>query len=269
MSAAVTLMGVKLAALSEAQVVEQAASGLEEGRGGWICPVNLDVLHQLVGSAELRQLVGSADLLIADGMPLLWAARLQDTPLPERVAGSSLVVSLSGELARRGRSVYLLGGNEGTAASAGRWLQGVHGDLTVAGSCCPPFGFDRSPEQRARVIEEAVAAEPALVFVGLGFPKQERLIAELRQRLPATWFLSCGGTFSMLAGEAPRAHPLVQRLGLEWVHRLALEPRRLARRYLVEGIPFAARLGAASLLQRLRAGRSGGLAIQEQHSENR
>jgi len=189
------------------------------------------------------------------------------------VAGSSLVVSLSGELACRGRSIYLLGGNEGTAASAGRWLQEVHGELAVAGSCCPPFGFDRSPDQRAQVIEEAVAADPAMVFVGLGFPKQERLIAELRQRLPATWFLSCGGTFSMLAGEAPRAHPLVQRLGLEWVHRLALEPRRLARRYLLEGIPFAARLGAASLRQRLRGrprgGSSAALGTQEQHPENR
>lgn len=268
MTGSVTVMGLELAALDEAEAAGHAVAALEEHRGGWICPVNLDVLRQVVDDPGLRELVGRADLLVADGMPLLWASRLQRTPLPGRVAGSSLVVTLSRELSRRGGSVYLLGGNEGTADAAGRWLRGVNPGLRVAGSCCPPFGFERSLEQRSRVIGEVVSADPAVVFVGLGFPKQERLIVELRERLPRAWFVSCGGTFSMLAGEAPRAHPLVQRLGLEWVHRLALEPRRLARRYLVQGLPFAARLGAASARQRLfgrsRAHRSNALQAQEQ-----
>ncbi len=251
----VSLMGLELAALDEAAAAGETMAALEEGRGGWVCPVNLDVLRQVVESAELRELVDGADLRLADGMPLLWASRLQRTPLPERVAGSSLVVSLSGELAHRGRSVYLLGGNEGSAAAAAGYLQGVHGDLRVVGWSCPPFGFDRSPEQLAAAIEEVVAAAPDVVFVGLGFPKQERLIVELRRHLSRAWFVSCGGTLDMLAGEVPRAHPLVQRLGLEWIHRLLLEPRRLARRYLVEGLPFAARLAAASVRKRLRSTR--------------
>lgn len=248
----VELMGLQLAALSEAEAAAHVLAALDEGRGGWICPVNLDVLRQVVNSAELRELVASADLSVADGMPLLWASRLQRTPLPERIAGSSLVVSLSGELADRDRSVYLLGGgNEGTSALAAERLRELSPGLRVAGTCCPPFGFERSPQDQRQVMSEAISAEPDVVFVGLGFPKQDRLIAELREQLPRAWFVSCGATFSFLAGEVRRAPPLLQRLGLEWVHRLAQEPTRLARRYLIEGLPFAARLAASSGRRRL------------------
>ncbi len=248
----VELMGLGLAALSEAQAVARVLAALDARHGGWICPVNLDVLRQVVDSRELRELVASADLPVADGMPLLWASRLQRTPLPERIAGSSLVVSLSAALAGRGRSVFLLGGgNEGTSAAAAERLRQASPGLRVAGTCCPPFGFERSPQEKRRVTDEVVAAAPDVVFVGLGFPKQDRLIAELRGELPSAWFVSCGGTFSFLAGEVRRAPPLLQKLGLEWVHRLAQEPTRLARRYLVEGLPFAARLAAFSGRRRL------------------
>lgn len=248
----VELMGLELAAVSEAETVAHVLASLEQGRGGWICPVNLDVLRQAADSGELRELVAGAELAVADGMPLLWASRLQRTPLPERIAGSSLVVSLSAALAGRGRSVYLLGGgNEGTSATAAERLRDASPGLRVAGTCCPPFGFERSPQPKRQVIDQVIAAEPDVVFVGLGFPKQDRLIAELRGDLPGAWFVSCGGTFSFLAGEVRRAPPLLQRLGLEWVHRLAQEPSRLARRYLVEGLPFAARLAAFSGRRRL------------------
>jgi N-acetylglucosaminyldiphosphoundecaprenol N-acetyl-beta-D-mannosaminyltransferase len=254
----VDLMGLELAPLSEAETVEHVLTALDERRGGWICPVNLDVLRQVVDSGELRELVAVADLAVADGMPLLWASRLQRTPLPERIAGSSLVVSLSRELAGRARSVYLLGGgNEGTSALAAERLRDAYPGLRVAGTCCPPFGFERSPEEKQQVMSEVAAAEPDAVFVGLGFPKQDRLIAELRGELPHAWFVSCGGTFSFLAGEVRRAPPLLQRLGLEWVHRLAQEPTRLARRYLVEGLPFAARLAAFSGRRRLARSSTG------------
>jgi N-acetylglucosaminyldiphosphoundecaprenol N-acetyl-beta-D-mannosaminyltransferase len=248
----VELMGLELAGLSEAETVAHVLAALDEQRGGWVCPVNLDVLRQVVASAGLRELVASAELAVADGMPLLWASRLQGTPLPERIAGSSLVVSLSAGLAPRGRSVYLLGGgNPGTSAAAAERLRELSPGLRVAGTCCPPFGFEHSAGEHARVVSEVIAAAPDVVFAGLGFPKQDRLVSELREELPRAWFVSCGGTFGFLAGEQRRAPLLLQRLGLEWVHRLAQEPSRLARRYLVEGLPFAARLAAFSGRRRL------------------
>ena len=99
-------------------------------------------------------------------------------------------------------------------------------------------------------------AEPDLVFVGLGFPKQERLIQELRPVAPSAWFIGVGISFSYVAGDVRRAPEAIQRLGLEWVHRLAQEPRRLFGRYLLRDVPFALRMFRASLLTRFRA-RSG------------
>ena len=89
------------------------------------------------------------------------------------------------------------------------------------------------------------------MYVALGFPKQEHLIASLRDEFPQTWFLGVGFSFSFVAGETRRAPPWVSRLGLEWMHRLAQDPRRLAGRYLLHGLPFAARLFAAAIASRL------------------
>jgi len=246
----VRLMGLEVAKLTATEAIAVVLQALDSRRGGWICPVNLDVLRQVVESNELRALVNRADLVVADGMPLVWAAHIQGTPLPERIAGSSLISTLSGELAQHGRSVYLLGGNRGTAQAAGEQMQDSLPGLRLAGWGCPPFGFDESAQQLARIMHDVKSAEPDVVFVGLGFPKQDRLIVQLRELLPRTWFLSCGISFSFLIGEVRRAPPIVQMLGLEWSHRLAQEPTRLAKRYLMLGVPFAARLAASSMRQR-------------------
>jgi N-acetylglucosaminyldiphosphoundecaprenol N-acetyl-beta-D-mannosaminyltransferase len=103
-----------------------------------------------------------------------------------------------------------------------------------------------------KVREALLASRPDVVYVGLGFPKQERLIADLRNGLPYTWFVSCGISFSFVAGEITRAPAVMQRLGLEWLHRMTQEPRRLYRRYLLQGIPFMLQLMSSALVFRLR-----------------
>jgi N-acetylglucosaminyldiphosphoundecaprenol N-acetyl-beta-D-mannosaminyltransferase len=247
----IDLMGIRFAKLTETETSESVCDALEDGRGGWICPVNLDVLRQVTNSKELKGLVGSADVVVADGVPLLWASRLRGTPLPGRVAGSSLILSLSAELGHSGYSVYLLGGNHGTAEAAGAQLQQALPGFSLAGWHCPPFGFERSPDGVERILKLLTEAKPDVVFVGLGFPKQDRLIADLMPTLPSTWFVSCGISFSFLAGDVRRAPKVIQVIGLEWVYRLVQEPRRLARRYLIDGPPFAIRLLVWSLSQRL------------------
>lgn len=233
-------------------MVDEVSSELAAARGGWLCPVNLDVLRQIHASDEIRTLVSHADLMVADGMPLLWASRLAGKPLPERVAGSTLVTTLCAEAARSSAGVYLLGGNPGTADAAGaRLVQQLPG-LRIVGTHCPPFGFENDDAAMAAMVAAMVEAAPSVVFVGLGFPKQDRLIQELRTHLPAAWFVSCGISFSFVSGEIGRAPRWVQKLGFEWVHRMAQEPQRLFRRYVVDGIPFLAVLGRASLAQRRR-----------------
>jgi N-acetylglucosaminyldiphosphoundecaprenol N-acetyl-beta-D-mannosaminyltransferase len=245
-------MGLAFDPLTERETVEAVLDAAAAGRGGWICPTNTDVLRQYVASGEVRDLIERADLVVADGMPLVWASRIAARPLPERVAGSSLIWSLPARAAERGLSLYLLGGNPGAADAAAATLTDRYPDLRMAGTACPPFGFERDEEQLAEIGRNLVAARPDVVFVGLGFPKQERLIQRLRTALPGAYYVSCGISFSFVSGEVARAPTWAQRAGLEWLHRLVQEPRRLVRRYIVDGLPFVARLLASAVLTRLR-----------------
>lgn len=238
-------------ALTERQAVEAVRAAWALGRGGSIFTVNVDILRAVSRQPELAALLSGGTLVVADGMPLLWAARASGNALPERVTGASLIFSLSEAAAAEGRSVYLLGGAEGVPDRAAAALRSRWADLRVAGSDSPPFGFDQTPAGVTRTITTVAAASPDLVFVGLGFPRQERLIGQLRRVLPHTWFLACGGGIPMAAGVVQRASPAMQGAGLEWAHRLALEPRRLAGRYLRDDLPFAVALLAGSTIHGL------------------
>lgn len=259
--AIVPLLGLCVSAVSERETIEYVLDGVAQGRGGWVCPANLDVLRQWRDSSEVRDLLTEADLIVADGMPLVWAGELQGSPLPERVAGSALVVSLSTAAAEAGASIFLLGGNPGTADLAVARLSENSPGIRFAGTLCPPFGFEKDPEWLAAIETTLRESDPDIVYVGLGFPKQERLIVALRERMPSAWFVSCGVSFSFVAGEIQRAPVLMQRLGLEWLHRMAQEPARLYRRYLLEGIPFLVELMWSALAFRFgRATSRGGLS---------
>jgi N-acetylglucosaminyldiphosphoundecaprenol N-acetyl-beta-D-mannosaminyltransferase len=189
-------------------------------------------------------------------MPLIWAGGIQGSPLPERVAGSTLVRTLTSAAAAANASIFLLGGNPGAADAAVAALSAECPGVRVAGTLCPPFGFEDDPLWMKRIERSLKEAAPDIVFVGLGCPKQERLIVSLRERMPGTWFLPCGISFSFLSGEVRRAPAIVQRLGFEWLHRLVQEPKRLLRRYLVHGIPFLVRLLCSAALARARSPRS-------------
>lgn len=241
---------IRLDALTQGQVVDAVRKAWATGDGGSIIPVNVDVARAATRDAALAQLIARGSLVIADGMPLVWAARIQGDALPERIAGASLIFPLTAAAAADGKSVYLLGGADGIPETAAEALAGRFAGLRIAGTQSPPFGFDRTAEGTRTVVSAVAAAAPDLVFVGLGFPKQERLIEQLRQELPSAWFLSCGGGISMAAGAVRRASPVIQRLGFEWLHRLMLEPRRLAGRYLRDDLPYALALLVRSVVRR-------------------
>ena len=253
----VVLAGTSLHAMTEAQVVAHVERAWENGRGGWIHTVNLDHLRMLRGDEDFRAASQEADLRVADGAPLIWASRLQGTPLPERVAGSDLIRSLTGAAARSGRRVLFLGGNPGAAEEAVAILQRETPGFAVAGIDCPPFGFEKDPEELARVRRLIEGSDADLVFLAVGAPKSEFLIRDLKSLLPKAWWAGIGISFSFVSGEVRRAPRWVQRIGLEWVHRLLQEPRRLAKRYLVHGLPFAARLFVGAVGGRLRPRRRG------------
>ena len=247
----VRIRGVELHAITEAQCIEHILASIAHGRGGTVVTPNLDIIRRCTQDLQFATLVSEADLVVADGTPLIWASRVAGTPLPQRVAGSDLIKSLSAAAAKAGRSIYLLGGDPGMAEKAGHVLKAASPALQVAGSYCPPFGFEKDPAEMEYVASLLAAAKPDIVWVGLGSPKQENLINRLRDTLPAAWWLGVGISFSFLAGEVRRAPRLLQKLGLEWAHRLVQEPKRLFRRYLVDGLPFCVSLLAGAAYQRI------------------
>lgn len=246
------IAGLDFDSLSEQQVVTRVVESLDRGQGGLIVTANIDICHRIRRDQAAYDLVRNASLVVADGMPLVWAARLSGQQLPGRVTGSSLIFALSAAAAQHGKSVYLLGGERGVPQRAAAELARRFPGLPVAGADDPPVGFDTQPEVFAAVRSRVAAARPDMVFAGLGFPKQEEVIARIAPDLPGTWFIGCGAAIPFAAGALPRAPRWMQRTGLEWAHRLISEPRRLGRRYLVNDLPFAARLLVTSAATRPR-----------------
>ena len=225
---------------------------------------NIDILRQAQVDAGVRAYLDDADLVVADGMPLVWASRLSGTPLPERVAGSSLIWSLSAGLGRDNRSVYVIGGAPADRSPATPTAPPgpPPGSPQPAPDCASPApsapttASNATPKASPRSATEVAAGRPDMVFVGLGFPKQEQVITRLREFLPRTWFIGCGAAVNFVAGDVDRAPRWMQRTGLEWAHRLGTEPRRLAGRYLRHDAPYA-----LSLLVRAPRGRGSHAAL--------
>jgi len=247
----ISLLGIPIDALTEKEVVDRIIFSWRRGRGGWVVTPNLDHLRILCRRPELKETIAeAATLLIADGMPLVWASRLQGTPLPGRVAGSELILSLTAAAAKAGASIFLLGGNPGAGERTAALLASAHPGLKIAGVLAPPMGFERDAEKVAAIRDQIIAANPALVYSCFGFPKQEWVIEQLREHLPGAWFLGLGGSLSMISGEFKRAPRWMRSTGLEWLCRLGQEPHRLFKRYIIQDAPFAWRLFAGALLHR-------------------
>jgi N-acetylglucosaminyldiphosphoundecaprenol N-acetyl-beta-D-mannosaminyltransferase len=244
-------MGVEVDNVTEDEMLEHVFSSLSAGKGGWAAGLNVDVLRQTVADPALRRLLAGADLVLADGMPILWAGRLQGTPVQARIPPSEAIYALSAMAASRGVGAFFLGGNPGTAQATAAVMAARYPGLATA-YACPPVGFETGTATMAGVTTALEESKCGIVFCAFGYPKQERLMDKLRDRFPDKWFIAQGGTFSMVAGEAPKAPEWMGKVGLEWLHRLRLEPRRLFVRYIVHDIPFFLRLMAASARARRR-----------------
>jgi N-acetylglucosaminyldiphosphoundecaprenol N-acetyl-beta-D-mannosaminyltransferase len=247
-----SLMGLRLARFDRWQVLDHMFQALAGGRGGWLVTANLDFLRRYVVDPGSRALYDGADLRVADGMPLIWACKLQGTPLSGRVPGSSLVWLLAERAAREGRSLYLLGGTPEANAGACNVFTSMYPGLGLSGGSSPMLGSPPTPAEIDAVAAELARHNPDILLVALGSPKQEQVIQALRARFPRTWMVGVGISLSFVAGELRRAPKWMRKAGLEWLHRLLQDPRRLAKRYLVDDMPFVLRLFPHSLVKRLR-----------------
>jgi N-acetylglucosaminyldiphosphoundecaprenol N-acetyl-beta-D-mannosaminyltransferase len=246
----IALRGLKIDPLTQREALDRMFDELAARRGGMVLTPNLDHLRRHTREPAVRGAYERAELVLPDGAPLVWASRIQGTPLPERVAGSDLIWSVADRAAQAGCSVFLLGGAPAVAPAAAACLRERFPKLRIAGHHCPPFGFIEDEGELGRMEREVLPEQPDIVFVGLPSPLAERTIERLRPSLRQTWFLGLGVSLSFVSGDVQRAPLWTQRSGLEWLWRLSQEPGRLARRYLVEGLPFAFGLFASALAVR-------------------
>ena len=212
------------------------ANGRTTGKGHQIATVNADFVVKSLHDPELRRILQESDMSTADGMPLVWSARLLGVPLEGRVTGADMVPALAKRAAERGFSIYFLGAAPGVAQQAADILKSRYPDLKVAGVSSP------SPEQVQNgdpaVLVACKAAKPDILLVAFGNPKQEKWIHKHAKELGIPVMMGVGGTLDFIAGVTKRAPSWMQNTGLEWLHRLLCNPRRLWKRYAVDLFGF-------------------------------
>ena len=243
----VTVVGMKVDNVSEDETLSLIDEWLDGGVPAFMSVVNAAKLVSARRDDELRRALMSADLVTADGMSVVWASRLLGCPLKERVTGIDIFERLIGHAARRGASVYLLGGRDQAVGGLVTRLTSEHPNLKVAGY---RHGYFASGETAA-VVEQIRQSGAELLFVAMGSPRQEIFIASNLTATGARFALGVGGAFDHLSGLSRRAPKWMQRAGLEWLYRLLSEPRRLWRRYLIGNLLFTC-LVAKQLVSRPR-----------------
>lgn len=234
---------------------DQIVAAARERRRGLVVTPNVDHVVTFREDAEFRAICLNALYRYADGMPLVWLSRLlPGPPLPERVTGADLLPAVCARAAREGLKVYFLGGLPGVAEQAALVLAECYPGLVVSGFSCPPFGFENDPSICGKIVDEINCRGADILFVGVGAPKQEKWSWAHLERLRVGPIVCVGAAFDFAAGTVKRAPRWVQSCGCEWLWRLASEPGRLWKRYLVRDSRFVvwalAEIGKARLLSR-------------------
>jgi N-acetylglucosaminyldiphosphoundecaprenol N-acetyl-beta-D-mannosaminyltransferase len=226
----------------DALALDQAVDAIEDlvarGNGGMVFTPNVDHIVVAEDDATFRAAYQAADIALVDGTPVMWAARLLGTPLPEKVSGSDLVRPLAARAARCGWRVYLLGGRPGVAVRAKEILERDYPDLQIVGTSSPTIDLSKSIAEQKDVIDAIRATEPDLLFLALGAPKQEIFAHRIRGLVGPVVMLGIGASLDFVTGAARRSPAWMSAIGLEWVYRFAQEPDRLWRRYLLRDPRF-------------------------------
>lgn len=234
----VDLMGAPLHPVTMAETVALVDRAILTRRPLRHLAMNAAKLVALRKDPVLRGSVEAADLITADGQSIVWASRILGRPVPERVTGIDLMHAALDLAARRGYRVFTLGARAEVVREAVEVLQRRFPGLQIVGAIDGYF----SPEQEPVVVRRIIAARPDMLFVALSSPKKERFLADHEQEMGIPFCMGVGGSLDVIAGRVRRAPRVMQRVGLEWLFRLAQEPRRLWRRYLQTNTEFLALL---------------------------
>lgn len=209
---------------------------IEEKKKSYIVAINVDVVMKIEEDAYLKEITDNADMVLVDGKPLVWVSKWHKKPVKEKISGSDLVPALCETAAKKGYSMFFIGGKDGIAEQAKKKLEEKLPGINIVGTYAPPFGFEKDQEELDRINQMITDAAPDLLIVCFGCPKQEKFIYENYQKYGNTVSVCAGATIDFLAGNVKRAPKWMSDHGLEWLYRFTQEPKRLFKRYFIDDV---------------------------------
>lgn len=239
----IKLFGIDINPLTMQQTVQQVSNWIEsnEVNNHYVVTPNVDHVVNLQENTLFQQAYQEASLVVADGRPVVLASKLLDKPLPEVVPGSDLVPALFDyyqQTLQKPLRVFLLGAMPGVAERAAVAIHQQWPHVKVVGCYSPLFGFEKSETASLEICNMVSQHQPDVVVFGVGAPKQEIWSQQYSKHLNSKVILCVGATIDFIAGEKPRAPQWMRKSGLEWLHRVASEPRRLLKRYFIGAFVF-------------------------------
>jgi N-acetylglucosaminyldiphosphoundecaprenol N-acetyl-beta-D-mannosaminyltransferase len=226
------ILGSPIAITDYGGAMDAMDAMVESGTRGYVCAVAVHALTVGYEDPEMRVALRDATLVLPDGMPVVWAAKLLGEELDDRVYGPELMRRYNARCAERGHRVWLYGGrDQGSLVQLALNLRKANPGINIIGGYSPPFR-PMTDEEEDALVQQINEAQPDVLWVGIGVPKQELWMARMRERLDVPVICAVGAAFDFHAGRISQAPSWMQERGLEWIYRIAQEPRRLLPRYL-------------------------------------
>lgn len=229
----IKFMNTEIDNLTMDETLEAINDLIMKKQNSYVVTPNVDHIVQLERDSELKEVYDNASLILTDGKPLLWIAKLYKTPIKEKISGSDLFPKVCELAAKNGYTMFFLGAAEGVAAKAAKNLEKKYKGLNVVGTYSPPFGFEKDEKEMNKIIEMIHIAKPQILIVGLGCPKQEKFMYHNCEKLNVPISFGLGASLDFEAENIKRAPEWMSDHGLEWLFRITQDPKRMAKRYLI------------------------------------
>ncbi|GAA0070284.1 WecB/TagA/CpsF family glycosyltransferase [Clostridium sardiniense] len=236
MMSRIKFLNIEVDNLTMDEAVEAIDTLIQKGEPSYVVTPNVDHIVKLEKDTEFRDVYENADLILTDGMPLIWISKLKGNPIKEKVSGSDLFPKVCELASKKGYSVFLLGAAEGVADIAAKKLKNKYKKLNILGTYSPSYGFEKKEDEIHKIIEIINGCRPDILAVGLGAPKQEKFLYKYKNKLNVPISLAIGASIDFEAGNINRAPKWMQNYGLEWAYRLCKEPKRMFKRYIIDDL---------------------------------
>lgn len=228
------LMNTEIDNLTMDETLDAIDSLIKEDNCSYVVTPNVDHIVQLEKDEELKRVYENASLILTDGKPLIWISNWYKTPIKEKISGSDLFPRVCDLAAKKGYTMYLLGAAEGVADKAAKNLMNKYKGLNIVGTYSPPFGFEKDKLELKKIERQIQEVHPDILIVGLGCPKQEKYMYHHCKELDVPISFGLGASIDFEAGNIKRAPRWMSEHGVEWLYRITQDPKRLAKRYLVD-----------------------------------